>query len=49
MPICVVAQGPSNGMSEMQVAMAEPNIAVYSGLQSGSTDITRLFSVTSLR
>ena len=47
MPICVVAQGPSNGMSEMQVAMAEPSIAMYSGLHSGSTDRTRLFKVTS--
>ena len=46
-PICVVAQGPSKGMSEMQVAIAAPSMAVYSGLQSGSTERTRLFSVTS--
>ena len=48
-PTWVVAQGPSNGISEMLVAMAEPSIAVSSGLQSGSTDITTLSKVTSLR
>ena len=32
-----------------QVAIAEPSIAVISGLQSGSTLITMLFNVTSLR
>ena len=30
-----------------QVAIAEPSIAVISGLQSGSTDITKLFNATS--
>ena len=35
--------------SEIAVAIAEPSIAVSSGLQSGSTDITMLFRVTSLR
>ncbi len=48
-PTCVVAQGPSNGISEIAVAIAEPNIAVNSGLHSGSTDITMLLRVTSLR
>ena len=33
----------------MQVAIAEPSIATTSGSQSGSTDITMLFKVTSLR
>ena len=46
-PICVMAQGPSKGISEIAVAMAEPSMAVSSGLHSGSTDITRLFKVTS--
>ena len=46
-PTCVIAHGPSNGISEMQVAIAEPSIAVSSGLQSGSTDITMLSRVTS--
>ena len=46
-PICVVAQGPSNGISEIAVAIADPSIAVSSGEQSGSTDNTRLLSVTS--
>ena len=49
MPTWVVAQGPAKGISEMDVAMAEPSIAVSSGLQLGSTDITMLSSVTSLR
>ena len=48
-PTLVLAVGPSNGMSEIQVAIAEPSIAVISGLQSGSTLITMLFNVTSLR
>ena len=48
-PTCVVAQGPANGISEMLVAMAEPSMAVSSGLQSGSTHITMLSRVTSLR
>ena len=48
-PIWVAAQGPSKGMSEMQVAMAEPSMATTSGLHWGSTDITMLFRVTSLR
>ena len=34
---------------EIAVAIAEPSIAVSSGLHSGSTDITILLSVTSLR
>ena len=46
-PTWVVAQGPSKGISEMLVAMAEPSIAVSSGLHSGSTDITMLSRVTS--
>ena len=47
MPTWVMAQGPSKGISEMQVAMADPSMAVSSGLQSGSTLITRLSRVTS--
>ena len=46
-PTCVMAQGPSNGISEMQVEIAAPNIATNSGLQAGSTLITILFNVTS--
>ena len=46
-PTCVVAHGPSNGISEIATAIAEPIIAVSSGLHSGSTDITILFNVTS--
>ena len=46
-PTIVDAVGPSNGMSEIAVAIAEPSIAVSSGLQSGSTDITKLFNATS--
>ena len=48
-PICVIAHGPSNGISEMLVEIAAPSIAVSSGRHSGSTDITILFKVTSLR
>ena len=48
-PIWVVAQGPAKGISEIAVAIADPSIAVNSGLQVGSTDRTRLFRVTSLR
>ena len=48
-PTCVAAQGPSKGMSEMQVAMEDPSMAGISGLHSGSTDITMLLMVTSLR
>ena len=47
MPTCVVAHGPSNGISEIDVAIAAPSIATSSGLHSGSTDITMLLSVTS--
>ena len=46
-PICVVAQGPSKGISLIATAMAEPSIAVSSGEHAGSTDITKLFNVTS--
>ena len=46
-PTIVDAVGPSNGISEIAVAIAEPSIAVSSGLQSGSTDITKLFNATS--
>ena len=49
MPTWVIAQGPSNGISEMQVAMELPSMATSSGRHSGSTDMTRLFRVTSLR
>ena len=45
----VIAQGPSKGISEMQVAIAAPIIATNSGRHSGSTLITMLFRVTSLR
>ena len=31
-PTCVIAHGPSNGISEIHVAIAEPNIATISGL-----------------
>ena len=48
-PICVVAHGPSNGISEIDVTSAEPIIATSSGLAHGSTESTRLSSVTSLR
>ena len=48
-PTCVVEIGPSNGMSEMLTAMAAPSMAVSSGLQSWSTDMTRFSNVTSLR
>ena len=37
-PICVVAHGPSNGISESVAAIAEPSIAVSSGRHSGSTE-----------
>jgi len=33
-PTCVEAVGPSNGISEIAVAMADPSIAVSSGEQS---------------
>ena len=33
-PTCVMAHGPSKGMSEIHVEMAEPNIATSSGLHS---------------
>ena len=33
-PTCVVEIGPSNGISEILVAIAAPSIAVSSGLQS---------------
>ena len=46
-PICVLAQGPSKGMSDMAAAIAEPSMAVSSGEQLGSTDKTRLLIVTS--
>ena len=46
-PTCVMAHGPSNGISDIHVAIAAPSIATISGLHSGSTDITRLLSVTS--
>ena len=46
-PTCVMAHGPSNGTSDMHVAIDDPSIATSSGLHSGSTDITRLLSVTS--
>ena len=49
MPTWVIAQGPSKGISEMQVAIAAPIIATNSGRHSGSTLITMLFRVTSLR
>ena len=38
-----------NGISEIDVAIAEPIIASNSGLHSSSTDITMLLRVTSLR
>ena len=46
-PILVPAIGPSNGISEIDVATEAPSIAVTSGEQSGSTAITKLFRVTS--
>ena len=46
-PTWVVEIGPSNGISEILVAIAAPSIAVSSGLQSWSTDITRFSNVTS--
>ena len=46
-PTCVVAHGPSNGISEIDAERAEPNIARSSGLHSVSTDITILLRVTS--
>ena len=49
MPTCVVEIGPSNGISDMVVAIAAPSIAVSSGEQSWSTDNTRFSNVTSLR
>ena len=33
-PTCVAAVGPSNGMSEIHVARAEPSMATNSGAQS---------------
>ena len=48
-PTCVVDIGPSNGISEILVAREAPSIAVSSGLQSWSTDITRFSKVTSFR
>ena len=48
-PTCVAAIGPSNGISEIATARAEPSMATTSGLASGSTLITRLFNVTSFR
>ena len=41
--------GPFHGISEMDSAMDAPIIAVISGEQSGSTDITVSVSATSLR
>ena len=46
-PTCVDAHGPSNGISEIDVATDAPSIATNSGLHSGSTAITMLFNVTS--
>ena len=46
-PILVPAIGPSNGISEIDVATEAPSIAVTSGEQSGSTAITKLFRDTS--
>ena len=39
--------GPFHGMSEIAIAMDVPSMAVISGEQSGSTDITRLLTQTS--
>ena len=41
--------GPSHGISEMLMATETPIIAVISGEQSGSTDITVATTPTSLR
>ena len=43
------AHGPSKGISEIDTEIAAPSIPTNSGLHSGSTGITILLSVTSLR
>lgn len=48
-PIRVMGTDRQTGCREMQVAIAEPSIATTSGSHLGSTDITMLFNVTSLR
>ncbi len=41
--------GPFQGISDMETATETPSIAVISGAQSGSTDITVATTLTSLR
>lgn len=46
-PTIVNYNDPSNGMSDIEVAIEEPSIATSSGGQSCSTHITRLLIPTS--
>ncbi len=46
-PTIVEAIGPLKGISEIQVAIDDPSMAVSSGEQSWSTQRTRLSKVTS--